>query len=521
MIELLESRIAPAGLIDVVFSHGNVQLSVPTGDAGDESAVLTRPAAETLVITPAADVSIRFGGISLPPGQPLSITEFTGDLRASLGGGNDSLTLSGGTYPGSIYVNLGGAQDRLGTNGEILQVGKNYLLADGIAVNGAFTVRGGAQPDSVELHGASFQVAGSFSVSLGGGVNQFTADATNFQLGGNARISSGGGSDLLLFKSAKIAVAGNLSVASGGGSDAVQFTSAVAELSIDGNFDIASSGSRSAIIEQSLTGIAKITIGGSLRMSAGTGDRVTQSVSATSGMLTIGEGVTFSASNPTEHIQVISTSGDGITIGGAVAMKSHALNAHQTVSTQTTAPAVVDGPLSLRGGTSVVVALGGDVHDGLTVITAARHSASVSVSDATIDGNLRIFTKDGFGLSAAVSLSDVAVDGSVSIVGGIGATTLKVDQTLVGQSFIAALGDGANAFRIEQESQSGASIFTGNVELRGGNGADSFLIGGVGNNTIQFLAGVIANGGAGTDTLTEGDAVTHPAESPLVKRNIP
>ena len=520
MIELLESRIAPAGLIDVVFSHGNVQFSVPTGDAGDESAVLTRPAAETLVITPAADVSLRFGGISLPPGQPLSITEFTGDLRASLGGGNDSLTLSGGTYPGSIYVNLGGAQDRLGTNGEILQVGKNFLLADGIAVNGAFTIRGGAQPDSVELHGASFQADGSFSVSLGGGVNQFTADATIFQLGGNARVSSGGASDLLLFKSAKIAVAGNLSVASGGGSDTVQFTSAVAELAVNGNFAIASSGSRSAIIEQSLTGIAKIMIGGSLRMSAGTGDRVTQSVSATSGMLSIGS-VLFLAANPTEHIQVISTSGEGITIGGAVAMKSHALNAHQTVSTQTTAPAVVAGPLSLRGGTSVVVALGGDVHEGLTVITAARHSASVSVSDATIDGNLRIITKDGFGLSAAISLSDLAVDGPVSIVGGIGATTLKVDQTLVGQSFIAALGDGANAFRIEQESQSGASIFTGNVELRGGNGADSFLIGGVGNNTIQFLAGVLANGAAGTDTLTEGDAVTHPAESPLVKRNIP
>ncbi len=461
MIECLESRIAPAGLIDVSFSHGNVVMKAVTGDAGDESATLTLPSADRLLITPGANVAIRFEGTTSAPGAALALDGFTGKLTASLGGGNDTLTLSGGTYPNDV------------------------------------------------------------SIDLGGGANQFFTEAGDLRIMGKLQVRGGSGDDLVVFKNPKLTVDGPLSVASGAGSDTVQFTSAIAELSVAGNVTIAASGSRSVIVEQSITGVGKVAIGGSLKMIAGTGDRVQQTVSGTAGSFTLGGGVTFSATNPTEHTQVLATNGTAMEIPGDVRMTSRALASSQTVSVQTSLTTALGGRIILTGGTAVILSVDATLADPVSITTSTGRNASVSVGDTHFGGSLRIATKEAFGFTASIALANIEVDGDLTITGGIGATTLRVNQTHAHARFTATLGDGANRFLIEQDNQAGASTFDGFVELTGGIDADTFLLGGTGNDAIQFLAAVIANGRGGTDTLTEGAASTHPSGLPLIQKSIP
>jgi hypothetical protein len=202
-------------------------------------------------------------------------------------------------------------------------------------------------------------------------------------------------------------------------------------------------------------------------------------------------------------------------------MNSHALTANQTLSASGTEPATLAGTATFAGGTSVTVAFGGTLSKSVGITTAAGHNASVNISAESIDGNLRVTTKDGFGFSANIELRELTVKGSIALTSGIGATTLRANQLDVLKTFSASLGSGANRFLIEQENQTGSSVFRDAVVLKGGSGVDTFLIGGTGNNAVQFLATVIANGSTGTDTLTEGEASTHPEGKPLVKVSIP
>ncbi len=517
MIELLESRIAPAGLIVVTLSHGNVLLKGGPVDAGDESAILSRPSEGGLVITPAADVSVRFLDTTTEPGIALTLDGFTGDLIASLGGGNDRLTLEGGTYPGDVRINLGDARK----NPLPSEVSGNYFVANGVAFSGAFSYTGGAQPDAVEFDGSTTVAEGKFSVSLGGGANQFIANSADFQLKSGMQISSGAGNDLIVFKGAKLAVTGGLSVRSGAGSDTIQFTSGISDLSVSEDFSIVSSGSRSVTVEQSITGVAKISVLGSLRMTAGTGDRVQQTLTGTTNTVDIQGDVRFSATNPTEHTQAITASGANFNVGGAIALNSRGLASGQTISVHTSELKVIGGSVSLRGATAAIFSANAMISEPVSIITSAGRSASVSVTDTTFGGDLRIVTKDTFGRAASIALNGIHATGGIDITGGTGATTLNVDQTFVALTFKASLGDGANRFLIEQQSQEGQSTFNQDVALTGGRDIDTFLIGGTGNNALHFLAEIIANGRGGIDTLTEGEASTHADGRVLVKRSIP
>ena len=458
MIVFLEPRIAPAGLIDITFSRGNLVLKSFTGTAGDEAATLTRSGADGITITPGANVAIRFDGIIFAPAAPLSLAGFTGSLTAKLGGGNDALTLDGGTYPGAVRIDLGD------------------------------------------------------------GANQFTLTGADLHATKSLSVKSGSGSDLLIFKSAKLTIDGSLTVASGAGSDTVQFTAAIAELAVLKNLTIAAKGSQSAVIEQSITGLGKLNVGGALTLSAGTGDRVQQVLTGTIGALSIGGDVTFSATNPTEHTQVLASSGISLALGGKLKFASRALTAVQTLSASA---GTIAAAVTLTGGTAVVVDFGGALAKNLSISTAKNHSASVALSAADIGGNVRIATKDSFGLAASIAVQDVVIHGALAVTGGIGATTLRVNQADIAGAFTVALKDGANRFLIEQENQSGASIFRGDVKLTGGIAVDTFALGGTANDAIQFLATVIADGRAGIDVLTEGEASTHPAGLSTVKISVP
>jgi hypothetical protein len=513
MIEFLEPRIAPAGLIDVTLVKGSVFLKSVTGDAGDESAVIAQIGANGILISPDSDVAIRFEGITSTPGKPLSLIGFNGKLSVALGGGNDSITLEGGTYQ-DVRIDLGDAGK---TGGAITRT--NFFTANGVTFAKSFSYIGGNGGDSVEFRGAATSISGAMLLSLGGGANVVTVTGGDFHAASGMSVKSGGGNDLITIKSTKFLVSGNFSISSGGGNDTVQFTSDISELEVTKNLTIAASGSRSAIIEQSFTNLGKITIGGSLKLAAGTGDRVLQSLSGTSGAVSVGGPVHFSATNPTDHTQLISTRAIA-TIQGDISLISRGLSVSQSL-TSTNGAASISGSVVLSGATSAVIGYDGTLSKDVAIFTSARFNASVGISATSLDGDLRIATKDKFGLTATIDLRNLVVKGTASIVSGVGATTLRANQIDIAKTFTASLGSGANQFLIEQDDQAGMSVFRAAVALIGGGDADSFLIGGTGNKTVQFLASSVADGKGGTDTATEGEASTHPDGLPLVKRNIP
>jgi hypothetical protein len=89
-------------------------------------------------------------------------------------------------------------------------------------------------------------------------------------------------------------------------------------------------------------------------------------------------------------------------------------------------------------------------------------------------------------------------------------------------SLSADLGDGNDKFELEQDGTVPGSIFLGPLLLKGGKGADTFLIGG--NNPgqdISFQNRVILDGGDDMDSVTMGTLVTTSPDFPIEQKNIP
>ena len=109
-IEALETRIAPAGVVNVAFAGGSFTL---TGDALDNVLTITATGPNVLTFSPG-------GGTTFTSGLPLSVFDpatgifhgdITGKFTANLGAGNDTLFLANVTIPGKLDVN-----DLIGNN---------------------------------------------------------------------------------------------------------------------------------------------------------------------------------------------------------------------------------------------------------------------------------------------------------------------------------------------------------------------------------------------------------------------
>ena len=216
-----------------------------------------------------------------------------------------------------------------------------------------------------------------------------------------------------------------------------------------------------------------------------------------------------------------SGSGPDLTLHGKLRFTTHALTATQTLSATQSTLGFIAGKTALIGATAIVADFNGTLFSSLTIDTAKNSTASVALSAAIIKGDTRIQTHDTFGLAATISTQNITFQGALTILGGIGATTVKINQTEITKTLTIALKDGTNSFLIEQENLPGSSRFHSDVKLTGGIDVDTFTLGGTGNDHIEFLATVIANGKAGTDVLTEGQATTHPTGLTTLQVHIP
>src|SRR5215204_8264 len=93
-IELLEPRIAPAGIISVSVSAGTLFLKSLSGAAGNESIQISQTAPGELTLTPSNGTQLQLGTVLLSADQPQVIEALFGSINVSLGEGADTVTVT-------------------------------------------------------------------------------------------------------------------------------------------------------------------------------------------------------------------------------------------------------------------------------------------------------------------------------------------------------------------------------------------------------------------------------------------
>lgn len=314
-IEPLEQRIAPAGLVNVVFSHGLLTISGADGADHDVSIVKTgfntfRVQGNATDIDTAGVAAKNFHGVltgvlieggsgadtfavsNLAPLKTFTfhgnagvdalstanlVTTVGGRVDIDLGSEAGSVNFFGShtTIHGALNIDLGGG----GTAG---------LRSAVTVVDGNVTVTGGAQSDELAVTGDSALFRHQLIFNGNGGDDSFKALGTTLKVLGTVTIDGGGGSNHFLFgadyhKFGSALTPGVVDLKLGVGPGDVTFlgkgTTVLGELKID-----LGTGGGTALLESKVT-----TVGKSVQITGGAGDDTVMFDGRTS----IGGGLSF------------------------------------------------------------------------------------------------------------------------------------------------------------------------------------------------------------------------------------
>ena len=491
-IELLESRVAPAGIISVAVSAGTLLLKSISGASGDETITIAQNAPGELTLTPSNGTQLQLGTVLLPANQAQTIEALFGSINVALGEGNDVVSVENVQMAKTLAVDLGN--------------GTNELTLGGDGSYGAVSIKGGSGRDVVQIVDADFTVAGAVSIRLADGANSVGATLSGgFLVGRGLSISTGAGSDEVDIQAPRIVIGGKLGIASGAGSDDLKLVG-TESVTITGEARIASLGvpGGAGFVEQKIRG-ENITIG-PVFFSIGTADSSSQELAAFGDSLLVAGSVsmtTIGDANGPHSAEIRGGASDSSAIQGNATFKGHSFVLMGQVGVLTGNLSVVSGAtlqlLSFQGGTSVDLAfrVGGKVTIDSTKAKTAVAQSTITFGRFVPDGPLVV--RDG---PANVSVS-------------------FVDSRLLG-SVAVSMGAGADTFNIDSSNFPEATIFFGPVSFRGEAGADTFLIGGnQPGDVVSFRNKVTADGGLDTDTLTLGPQVTFASAFPLVQISIP
>ena len=172
VLESLESRLAPAGIVTLNLSGGVLSL---TGDALNNDLQITESGGDWTIASQSGG-STQFsmnGGPLLP-----SITfAAPASLSANLGAGNDDVLISQAILPGTVSIDGGEGNDAVDLTGT--------------SINGMASVRLGNGSDYFTAGGNLFFGKG-LSVDLGAGQNTFDLNARSLISNGSISAIAGG-----------------------------------------------------------------------------------------------------------------------------------------------------------------------------------------------------------------------------------------------------------------------------------------------------------------------------------------
>lgn len=565
VLECLEPRLAPAGVVVLTLSNGVLTM---TGDTADNDFQITDAGGgmwSVAGLDAGSTTQFRLNGGALLSTVTLAAPT---TVKATLGAGNDAMNLTGLHLAGALTIN--------GNDGN------DALLLSGTTVNGAVLIDTGAGNDDVDL--TSAHLASTVTVGMGAGADYFTAGGDLF-FGKGLSVDLGTGANIFELNAATLQVKGNISALAGGtAAEAQSFVFAAGLGTVTGavtlrtttaspaTFEIGDQAGDDMLITGGFTLQAgagndtvtlreKIQVGtllniqlgnganevvttdldllkaGSLAYGGGTGaDHFTLNgnmVSITGNFgFTGGAGTNTLDLNPAVSLRIggslVYTGGAGddtlfidgpdAGIGGAVSFNGSHGNNYLGFN------AVVGSAKSLAyvGGTGTdTVDLGeytGLTHQlsihGNVSINAGTNSADIQIRNGVIDGHFTVATNVAFGGIDTVQIleSDVFGTTTLNMVGGADGDVVVRDSTFSAVSISMGAGDDYVAFDTDTAVSTMYSAFYGNVRINLGAGNDIFAAGStpakdtVGND---FYRSVIVDGGTGFDRVYFLDSVAY------------
>jgi hypothetical protein len=532
VLESLESRLAPAGIVTLNLSGGVLSL---TGDTLNNDLQITESGGDWTIASQSGG-STQFsmnGGPLLP-----SITfAAPASLRASLGAGNDDVLISQAIIPGTVSIDGGEGNDavdltgtsingaasvRLGNGSDYFTAGGNLFFGKGLSVDL------GAGQNTFDMNARSLISNGSISAIAGGSaidkqtfilaaevaavkgsvtLRTSTTSATEFEIGaagddslrvsGGLALISGSGDDKVTL-AGNVETLGTLSMNLGHGSNAVLSANAALikanAISYVGGSQLDSVSFANQVLQ----------VAGNLSFNGGAGTNLLDLNPASA--IRVGGSVSYVGTSGNDTLLVDTASAN---IGGSINMSASSgnnslgLNAvNATVGSVAFSAAsgndIVD--IGQHQGDSSLVTVRGNV-----TVNAGTGSADVMVRDADIYGNLTVNTAVQFGGIDTVRLIDSDFRGNVGInLTGAADSDVVVRDGIFNRAVTINTGAGDDyvAFDIDTQVSSIYSAFDGYVRINLGAGNDIFAAGStptvatVGNDFNSF---VDVNGGTGYD----------------------
>jgi len=542
MIEPLEARIAPAGIVEVLVKAGALTLKTLAAGDGDENLLITSTGPGLFTIDPDAATTLRVNGADLAPGALTNVFGITKGVTINTGTGNDTVDFSG-DVGGKLGVDLSDGNDTF-----ILRA-SNYA--------GDVSIKGGAGNDSVTsaTGGNVFVIGGKLTVALGEGNNTlgFTTTAT---IARDVLITSGTGNDSLAIDGPNsFFIGGNLTMLSGAGGDTVRVNLGDT-LSVGKNVTFTSLGG-APTVSQTITSQRGPTVGGKVTFLGIADTTLTQTISASALDINLAGAVSFTGSAKSSVTQSIVASAQNLHIGGATTFKATssvidqkldgntlalgAVKMSATIKLQAIIPpeavaelAIVNsatqtivsdliadssassikGPVTLSGADTVSFAVVGEVR-GAVSITGVKdftNTIAIGTDNASFTsrflGPVKVVLGSNQFTTESVTLAGSMFAGPVTVLGAAAQTTLAVKNSIFARPVLFNGGAGNDTVNWETGTLAGRDgRVLASLKVIGGAGADVVNLGGnAAADAVTFLGLVSFDGGADADTLTVGTA---------------
>lgn len=511
-IEILEERVAPAGVVTGTFAGGVLTL---TGDGGDNDITLFSPAVGSYQILGNNGTTIVLNDAGASPsvfieGPIKSITsqmgagndrveiayvDVSGALSVDGGDGNDRLILSNSRIAGALTFTGGIGDDEVSSILGTLQVGGTAVVELGDGTNyaqfsdsifaGLLTINAGTGIDEVTLGGAHFEAKG-MNANLGDGDNKLVVSAQQARFGGPVSITHGnhaGTAATNFLVPRELLVKGGVTISYGTGSSETGINGVGGNfVEINGALKVTSAGGEDAFHLGSGSGVAIVTKGINLALGDG------ENVYGFDGFSLATSALTITGGGGVDSIEVSTTS---VRVGAV----TFALGDGNNESSFSPAEFLATGLIKVSSGSGDdslgffsndarlpkgVQFLGGDGVNSFTVDGVAWQSGAVKVEYGEHAAGVSEVVFDGRTMTIAGVLSVTGKGGDESV--GLHAATVVV------KSVTTALGDGANSVLL-----AGDSMRVGSLGVTGGSGADTLTISG-GEKFIGGLKAVLGDG---------------------------
>ncbi|MES2735617.1 MAG: hypothetical protein V4672_04815 [Verrucomicrobiota bacterium] len=463
VLELLEPRLAPAGVIAVsVNAGGTLVLGTVAGLDGDEKVSISRLDDGSYQLTPEAGVQLRIGGLNFT--TPQVISGVTAGLTANLGAGEDAVTLNNAFFTKAVSINLGG--------------GNNAFTMTDSNIGGAFTFIGGDGVDVVTFSGAFATVGGAATIKLGGGADDVfgTADRLNFGLG--LTIDGGVGNDEVRLANSDgddLSVLGNFTFVGGAGDDLLSLGFANAGVMISGALKLTDvSGNETVQFVGSRFDV------GALSLLAGSGNN---NFSSSATDFYVAKTLQWASGSGTDDVDF---NGSHLRVGGAVSISLG------------------------NGGGDGELTPANTLYVGGTVMisgSGAGRDLEVSADNVFIGGKVTLTAGAGDGNASIFALNGMFLGGGANLTCGAGDTNLIIGgnfRLVSNGSLTLTNGGGLGVASVFVGGVSTASTINGAVTLKGGSSARLDMMGTVSGAVNISAASLSAASSVLIDTSPAG-----------------